>query len=323
MSNLALIGDVGGTNSRFALVELESQSTKLHEAHSTKNDDHSDFETVLAAYLKGCAVTPKFALFALAGPVDRDGSVKLVNRDWPRIDPVELRKRFGFEQVWLVNDFAAMARAIPELPKSAFVSVLPGEPNPSAPIIVTGPGTGFGVSTLCPLPSGGWHVITGEGGHASYASRTDFDADLRARMEAEHGYIGTEMIVGGAWLQPVFDAVSDIHGRARETITPLEVISAAEGNDPVASQVLALRARSILNTVGDLVLINGGHGGAVLTGSVAEALLPWFKAPENARYFYERGGHSEFLEDVPVQLLRDSTAPLVGGAALLAEKLCT
>lgn len=317
MSDVVLVGDVGGTNCRFALAHREGAAIQLNEVRKFKNDDYSAFGEALSAYLNLIDQTPKRALFALAGPPQPDGSIKLVNRDWPRVHPGELAEAARLDSVTLVNDFAAMARSMPELPDEAFETVRPGTHEPGAPVIVTGPGTGFGVGTLIELEGGDYQVLTGEGGHAAFSASSVREAALAERMTTEYGYVSTEMIVSGAWLQPVFDHVSDMHGQPREALTPNDILSRAEAGDPVCEEVCTLRARAIMGAAGDLVLINGGRGGVVLTGGVAERMTDWLTSPEALARFEQRGSHTAYMTNVPIHVLRDSTAALIGAAALI------
>lgn len=321
MSGATLVGDVGGTRCRFALAERgRGGGMALRHVEQWRNDDFASFAEALGAYVARTGARPQQALFALAGPVERDGSVQLVNRAWPVIRPQDLTACCGAAHVTLVNDFAAMARAVAEMPEESFRTIRPGTPDPQAPVIVTGPGTGFGVGTLVPLGGGRFHVLTGEGGHAAYAARSVREAELAERMTSEHGYVSTEMVVSGAWLQPVFDQLSDMHGRPRESLPPGEIMARAEAGDPVCEEVCRLRARAIMGAAGDLVLINGGRGGVVLTGGVAERMTRWLAAPDALERFSERGSHASYMADVPVAVLTDPTAPLVGAAALAFEE---
>ncbi len=317
MGETVLVGDVGGTNCRFALAARTPEGVRLENVRKLKNDDFMRFSEALTAYLDEIEARPSRALFALAGPPASDGSIKLSNRDWPTVHASELMRVSGLGDVRLVNDFAAMARAIPEMPAAAFETVREGRPVRQAPLIVTGPGTGFGVASLIPLSAGGYHVLTGEGGHSAYAAHTVREAELAERMNGEYGYVSTEMIVSGAWLQPVFDHLCDMHGTARRQFSAAEILSRAEAGDPVCEEVCTLRARAIMGAVGDLVLINGGLGGAVLTGGVAERMIGWLRAPKALERFTSRGSHSRYMQSVPVSVLTDSTAALIGAGALL------
>ncbi|MEM9670198.1 MAG: glucokinase [Pseudomonadota bacterium] len=316
MSDHVLVGDVGGTNSRFALA-AEGDGISLAEVRSYENDNFDGFHTVLKTYLSDISHNPRQALFALAGPPDKSGAIKLVNRDWPIIRSEDLEATTALEEVWLVNDFKAMSRAIPELKPSAFSTIRQGAPDPDAPIIVTGPGTGFGVGTLVPMDNGTYHIVSGEGGHAAYSARTIREAQLMDRLISEFGYISTEMIVSGAWLQTVFDHISDMHGRDRAILSPLEVLQRAENGDAVCEEVCQLRANAIMGAAGDLVLINGGLGGVVLTGSVAQGMTQWLTSSAALDRFENRGSHTDYISQVPVSVLHDASAPLIGAAALL------
>ncbi|MCI4643172.1 MAG: glucokinase [Hyphomonadaceae bacterium] len=321
MNQTVLIGDVGGTSIRFALGRRGPGGVEISEFEKI-SDPFDRFSDALAQYLERHDIRVERALFAIAGPVAEDGTVTMTNRpDWPTISPRDLQSRVGLTEVTLVNDFAAMARAIPEMKPEDFVEVLPGKPAVGAPIIVTGPGTGFGVSTLLPEHDGCWRPVTGQGGHTAYAPRSVREAEMAERIAAEHGYISTEMVVSGIWLQSVFDVISDMHGQSREKVSAGEILRRAEADDPVAREVCLVRACGIMGAAGDLVFINGGHGGVVLTGGVAERMVSWLKSPEAVRRFRERGTESYYVADVPVRVLMNHEAPLVGAAALLFDRI--
>ena len=330
MSGSVLVGDVGGTSARFALARKGDNGHPVLEGFQKfYNDDFGSLSASLQQYVSETGAQASSALFAVAGPIENDGGAWLLNRkEWPRIEPSKLGEVLGASNVILVNDFAAMARAVPEVPASDFFEVLPGVSEPSAPILVTGPGTGFGVGTLLRLGDGKYHVITGEGGHAAYAAKSAREIELSDRLKAELAknpedengdYVSTEMIVGGAWLQPVFDIVSDMHGVPRRDLEPEHIMTAAEQGDPVCLEVCELRARSIMGAVGDGVLISGAKGGAVLTGSVAERMGKWLKEPAAVARFYQRGERSDYMQNVPVRVMTSAEAPLIGAAALMFD----
>lgn len=318
MSASMLVGDVGGTNCRFAVARRDDKGA-IALAHLMRfaNDDFPDFGRALHAYLGRLAgEVPARALFALAGPPDETGAITLTNRDWPTIRPGDLSSIAGFGEVTLVNDFAAMARAVPEMPADAFETILDGTGKPGAPILVTGPGTGFGISTLLPARGGGWHVLTGEGGHAAYAPRTLREAEIAARLAAGHGFVSTESVVSGAWLQPVFEVVSALHGQPPATLSPAEILARATAGEPVCAEVCELRAAAIMGAAGDAALITGAQGGVVLTGGVAERMGRWLRARQAEARFRQRGARTDWMAEIPVRVLHAAEAPLVGAAAL-------
>ncbi|MEN0078671.1 MAG: glucokinase [Pseudomonadota bacterium] len=344
-----LVGDAGGTSLRFALARRTGGAIVLdaQRKYSEVKDAHGrvgrplfkSFDDGLAAYIEETGIDPagRAALFAVAGPPDVDGGVEMTNRTyWPRILPGALTARFGLRQVNLVNDFAGLARSVPDLPNSDFVEILPGAGRPGAPIVVTGPGTGFGIATLMTTSTGRFVPITGQGGHAGYAAQTVREAELAARLPAcekardifaAHGlppgttYVATEMIVSGEWLKPVFDILSDMHNVERRDLSAQEILDAAEAGDPVCVETCLLRARGIMGAAGDVVLINGGQGGVVLTGGVAERMPGWLKHPEATARFLQRGSETPYMADVPVRVLMNPDAPLLGAAALLFDRL--
>ncbi len=318
-----LVGDVGGTSCRFAIAGRDSQGRiALEGFEKLANDDFTCFAEALRAYKAGLGATtpPRQALFALAGPPEEDGAIKLTNRDWPTVRPQDLIEAAGLERVSLVNDFAAMARAVPEMPASVFETILAGDPDPDAPILVTGPGTGFGVSTLLPEAGGGWRVLTGEGGHAAYAAHTAREAEIASRLAAQFGFVSTESVVSGAWLQPVFDVLSDLHGRPRADRTAAEILALADAGDPLCVEVCEVRARAIMGAAGDAALITGARGGVVLTGGVAERMGKWLRSADAEVRFRGRGARTPWIAPVPVSVLHAEDAPLVGAAALAFDR---
>lgn len=312
-----IVGDVGGTNIRFAIVDEHDIGTgELPHLWIQENDKFTSFEEALETYLSTVKdEKPSHGLFALAGPI-RNDTVQLTNRNWT-VSIAKLVDKFGFKSVRLVNDYAAMARAIPEIPENAFKLIHQGKtPKRRYPVLVAGPGTGLGIATLIPAVTKYWKVITGEGGHSAFAASTDKEWDLARALRKKFGYVSRELVLSGSSLGDVHEALCNMHDVDYEPLPPSEIMNRARMNDPVCRDVCEIRAGVLLETLGDLALINGTLGGVVITGGVAERLFEYLKRKDLLERFFSRGIMSPYLEPINIKLLQFPQAPLFGAAAL-------
>jgi len=316
-----LVGDVGGTSTRFGLAHMEAPARAVTNTRKFSNDAFASFDLALTSYLETCQLKPTHALFAIAGPVS-DGQVQLTNRDWA-ISAQALEANMGFDSVALVNDFSAMARAVPELDEDSFSTVLGGQADPAAPILVAGPGTGLGMATLIASGNGSgrkWQVLGGEGGHAAFAPDTNEDMQVAKILRAEHGFVSYELVTSGRGLEPVHRAMCELYGADYRPMTAQNMLAAALDGDVICDRICALRARAIMRFVGDMALANGALGGVALAGGVTTRLLSWLKREEASSAFLERGARSDYMSGIPVRLMQGEFIPLVGAAALFADR---
>ncbi|MBU2604421.1 MAG: glucokinase [Alphaproteobacteria bacterium] len=313
MMNALLVGDVGGTNVRFAMARRSNGRFVIDHFEKLEGDDFGSFEDALASYLATTGLKPDRACFALAGPV-RDGEVLLTNRRW-RVSARHVSDRFGIGAVNLLNDFAAMARAVPEYDSATFETIVDGTPVEGAPVLVAGPGTGFGVATLLGSDASTWHVLTGEGGHVAFSPRDKTELELARILLARYGYVSNELVASGSGLNAVHEAFCEIYGRTYQEISPQEMRRLADAGDAMFLSLIQLRANTVMSAVGDLVLANGALGGVVLAGGVTDRIADFLKTPEAYERFVERGPLCQYLRNCPVSLMRDPEAPLIGAAA--------
>jgi len=321
MAETVLVGDIGGTNVRFALAHRgQAGKPEIEDVVILPGDAFSCFEKALQHYLSELKGTPpQQALFAFAGPVSK-GRVSLTNRNWT-IDSQVLADRMRFDQVRLVNDYAAMARSIPTLPETEFSLIHKGTPvSEPAPILVSGPGTGLGVATLLPDEAADWTVLTGEGGHAAYAPRTEREWALASTLRRHHGYVSKELVLSGSGLNAVHRALCEIDGVAWQETPPAEILSQARAGDPISQDICQIRAAATMDAMGDAALINGTRGGVVITGGVAERLFDWLVAPSALARFMERGPMSSYMQPIPIRLLLCGKSALIGAAALYFDQ---
>lgn len=316
MDNAILVGDVGGTNVRFALAVQRGGALRIERFEVYQGKEHSTFAGALRRYLEETGVRPANACFAMAGPV-KNNTGRLTNRDW-LLSGEALSAEFGIADVLVVNDFLAMARSVPELDSTAFETILQGVAVASAPTVVAGPGTGLGVSTLVPSASG-WLVISGEGGHTAYSPRTDLERDVARVLSREHGYVSNELVASGSGLEAVHKAFCELFGRPFEAVAPSEMRVRADAGDKMFRELIELRALAVMGFAGDLALINGALGGVVLAGGVSERISEFLRSPAAVERFVSRGPMSGFLASCPVRLLHDPVAPLIGAAAFFAN----
>ncbi|MDJ0922296.1 MAG: glucokinase [Henriciella sp.] len=317
MHEPVLVGDIGGTNVRLAeAIRKNDGALLLDDVRVLAGSDHADFEAALEYYLhqrnhRLC----KQALFAFAGPVI-DNTIEMTNRNW-FINGQRLAGKFGFEAVKLVNDYAAMARSIPELPEDVFETLHTGvRPKGRAPILVAGPGTGLGVATLLPDGHSGWRVITGEGGHAAFAPRTQLEWTLAERLRDRFEYVSKELVLSGSGMDAVHRAICEIYGVPWVRTPPAQLLEEAKREPGIARDICQIRARATLDALGDAAVTNGTTGGVVITGGVAVRLADWLREPESLARFFNRGPKQSYMLPIPIRLLHSGQAALIGAAAL-------
>ena len=312
----ALVGDIGGTNCRFALVR-PGRERELIAPSGLRCAEHSTFDAALAAYLDeaGRGRRVDRAVVAVAGPV-ADGAVHMTNHPWS-IREAELSSRVGGGRARLINDYAALAYAAAALTAE---DLQPLGPTPAAAvqgtIAVLGAGTGFGVSAL--VREGGREAaLVGEGGHVAFAPFDDLEAEVLNLLRGRFGRVSIERILSGPGLLNLHQALARIEGREPEFATPDAVTAAAAKQHP-AAMACTERFCAILGSVaGDFALAYGARGGVQIAGGVSQKLLATPAAAAFRTRFEDKGRFSGYTASVPTAVVLHPHAALVGAGRAL------
>ena len=308
-----MVGDIGGTNARFALAQITAHREIIISDFEKYEADRFDrFEDIVTCFLDKFGHHPAWAVFAVAGPV-QNGEMRFTNRDWC-LQEADIARNCKIEAVTLINDFAAMARAVPQLKSDSFVDIQPGTAVDGAPIVVAGPGTGFGACLLVPQHND-WRVLPGEGGHSSFAPVTDLEKDLVTALQRHWPIVSIEHICGGANLEILTQTMFELHDKKPEPVKPYEIIERAEQGDMICRALCDIRAAATMAGLANMVLIGGARGGAVIAGGVAKHLADYLLAPEAIARFRAVWPDTDFLANIPVRLMSNPIAPLMGAAA--------
>lgn len=320
----ALIADVGGTNARFALAEVRPAGRPRPVAVARFAVAHfTTFDEAVAQYLREAGARPSRAVFAVAAPVL--GSVaQFTNSPW-QIDAASLRARFGFDSVRLVNDFAAMSAAVPQLETGELcplgsLSVPDLRDGRDRVLGVIGPGTGLGVGLLL-VRGGRTIVIETEGGHASFAPASEEELAVLRVLRDRFGRVSNERLISGPGLVNLYAALASVAGVDAPFTTPEAIVGAAqEGGASLASRAVEILSELLGSVAGDLVLTSGAWDGVCLAGGLVEPLLPWLQRRFRAR-FEDKGRRSAEMARVPTLAILRPDAGLLGAAAWAAEGL--
>ena len=320
MTQPILVGDIGGTNIRFAVAQagVKGLPSLTHVWRAPAND-FAQFSDALEYSLKQTALAEHLvqAVFVLADPIDKN-SVHLTNNTWT-VRRDDLISCFGFEQLLFMNDFAAMARSIPELPGSAFFSIQKGNPTPSiAPqstLAVTGAGTGLGQALLVGDKEKGWSILPTEGGHQPYAPIDRYESKIHQLLREQHGYVSFELICSGNGLEEAYKTIAKVQGQPILNLKASEITERAKVSDKLAIETCEFAANALMSFTGNAVLASGSWQGAVIAGGVSRHLQPYLSTPSALERFNNKGKMQSRMERVQLRLLVDSTAPLIGAAA--------
>lgn len=319
-----LLGDIGGTNARFALGAADGSLTDVAILRCA---DHDGIAAAIRAYLDGLAVPPnrrpRRALLAVAGPVFPGRPVHLSNIGWT-VTPDALAEAVGVERVTVLNDLHAIALSVPHLGPGDVVPVDGGDlsGDPTAPCLVVAPGTGLGAAILIPAPvPGGWVAVPGEGGHISLAAESEREWRLVARLRREIGHVSAERLLSGPGLVTLTEALAAETGRPLPVgLDGAAIVARADGGaDPLCEEAVDLFVGWLGGLIGDLALVVNAGGGVYLAGGVALALRERLAAGAFRRRFEDKGRMSGFLARVPIRLITHPVPALLGLARRPAE----
>jgi glucokinase len=313
MTELALVGDIGGTNSRFGLVE--PGSTRAMEIAVQKNESFASLEDSIAAYLAAKGITAlAAAAIAVAGPIEGE-TVGLTNRDW-RFTRETLRQAARARQFRLLNDFEALALSLPHLGPEDIVQIGGQTPARPAVKIVLGPGTGLGMATLAPLPQGGWMALPGEVGHITLPVATREEFDWREKMTKPGVPFESEDAITGGGLLRMYRAASV----APSLATPEAVLQAAlGGTDEAAVRTLDQFIAWLARIAGDAAMTMQARGGVYLAGGIAPSIVEKLKSGAFRTIFQEKGRLAHVMRPIPVYVIIDRFPAFKGCAAAIAD----
>lgn len=308
-----LVADIGGTTARFGIATMQDCHTHIAHECELACAEFADFESALSTYwgtLNGAEI--RHACIAVAGPVNRN-PVALTNLDW-QISSEKIRRMFGLKRIEIINDFAAIACAVPHLPSNQYKVICEGERVPGSPVAIVGPGTGLGVSAL--LPSGnGWSVLPGEGGHALLASTSLLEAEIIRRVGGDRG-VTAETLVCGPGIFRIYKALCDIRGRAPAATDPIGVTHAMlNETDAIATEAMAVFCRFLGVTVRNAVLTYNALGGVFLAGGILPIIESFLSQSEFEKSLRQYDKENDYLRDLPVALLTTRNAGLIGAAS--------
>jgi glucokinase len=317
----ALLGDIGATNARFALLDAEG---RIDHVRILACDDHVGLAEAAEAYLadvKGPA--PEAAAIDVAGPVSGD-EITLTNHPWS-FSQAALRQRLAPQRLLVVNDFAAVAAAAPHIPASELSRIGGAAAAPGAPIGVLGPGSGLGVGGIVPIRGGAgaggrnhWIALPGEGGHVSLAPGTARESRVVEAMRRRFGRVSAERALSGPGLVNLYASLCEIDGVPAEAFAPSQITDPDVGRrDPRCREALAMFAELLGVVAGDLALTLGARGGVYIAGGIVPRLGAGFPAGGFRRRFEDKGRMSPYLAPIPVYVIRHPYPAFVGLAALL------
>ncbi|MEJ0045727.1 MAG: glucokinase [Rhodospirillales bacterium] len=315
---LGLVGDIGGTNCRLALVDWQAGRPSVRAFESMLCADHATAADCIGRWLgaQGPGPRPRFAVFAVAGPV-LDGAASLTNNDW-QLCEAALAAELGLSRVRLINDFAALALATPHLEPADSVPIGPDLPGRAgATIAVMGPGTGFGLAALAGGTSAG--LLVTEGGHIAYAPTDEVEHAVLRILARRHGRVSIERILAGLGLADLHAALEDIAGTLPTGLDAASITAAAAAGNLLAGTTVDRFCAILGSTAGDLALALGAQGGVFIAGGIAPRLLDALRASPFRHRFETKGRCTHYMQSIPTRVITTKNAALRGAAHELAR----
>jgi glucokinase len=304
-----LLADVGATNARFAALTSEGRAVVV-----LRTRDFHDAGSLVERAARDLSLDQiSRCCFAIAGPV-MDG-VGAITNGRLRFEETSLAAQLQ-APVLIVNDFQALAMAVPHLSELVQVGGVAGQRGPR---VVLGPGSGLGVAFL--LPRGdAWEVLPSEGGHADLAPGNLLEIEVLSLLHQQHDGVCWESVLSGPGLVNLYHAVCAVWGTRGEDLAAEEISGRGmTAEDPVCHQTLELFLGWLGSAAGNLALTVCARGGVYIGGGIVPALGDFVLESPLRRRFEERAGLAAYVRDIPLHLIREANPGLLGAQVCLEQ----
>jgi len=311
-----LLGDIGGTNARFAW--QQGPGAPLSDITGYPAADWPTLQDAMGEYLRAHGKpVPAACAIGIANPITGD-RVQMTNHHWS-FSIAAVQQAMGFGRFLVINDFTALAMALPALPPQELLQVGGAAPQPEAPIGLIGPGTGLGVSGLLTGPGGrGLVPINGEGGHVTLAGADGFEDAAIAVLRRRFGHASAERALSGPGLVNLYHAVCEIEGAAAQ---PFSAADVSAGDDPACQRAVGLFFSLLGSVAGNLALTLGARGGMYIGGGIVPRLFDRIGRSPLRERFESKGRFRAYLEAIPIFVVNSPTSPALLGASRALDHL--
>jgi glucokinase len=333
-----LLADVGGTNARFA---LELAPGRIEFIDVLACADYPRLTDAIRAYLGSEQVANAglglvhHAAIAIANPVV-DDYVRMTNHHW-EFSIAAMQAELDFGILIVVNDFSALASALPHLQESEKLQIGGGSVRAGTPLGLLGAGTGLGVSGMIPTgksmssgadgaesggKTGGWTALCSEGGHVTFSPANQKEVAVLQYAWREFEHVSAERLLSGAGLELIYRALADQAGRPGERLTAPEIARRAlDAECLLCNETIDMFCGMLGTVAGNLAVTLGAQGGIYIGGGIVPRLGERFANSPFRRRFEQKGRFVAYLAQVPTFVITAKYPAFVGVSALLAERL--
>ena len=312
-----LVGDIGGTNARFATINARGEVTT---PLTLRTCDYPGVAAAIRGYFEQTgATTPKHVCLAIACAITGD-DVHFTNNQWS-FSRSQLATTLELQTLELVPDFTALALALPGLleQSGSLLALKEGQRLDGYAMAVVGPGTGLGVASLQVGRQGRWIATQSEGGHASFAPRDEDEIAVMRWVDNQYGRTSCERLLSGMGIENIYLALHD----ARKLPCPHRLAAAEiakralDGSDALAHRALSIFCGALGGFAGDVALMMGAFGGIFIGGGIAPRVSDFLLASTFRQRFEDKGRASPLVQQIPIHLIVHPYPGLLGAAAHL------
>jgi len=310
-----LVADIGATNARFGLV---SPKGAVLRTRTLAVADHPTIADAVTAYLGeiGKLPMPRQGAIAIASAIT-DDRVAMTNHPWS-FSISALRAQLGLARLEVINDFTALALALPHLSPQERRPIGGGIPAAGAPIGVLGPGSGLGVSGLVPTAAG-WIPLAGEGGHATMAPASDRESAVLGRIRLHFDHVSAERVLSGPGLINLYNTLAALDGVSSRGYAAAQITDPETGAaDPLCAEATSLFCAMLGTMAGNLALTLGARGGIYIGGGIVPRLGQRFAQSPFRQRFEAKGRFSPYLAAIPTWVVTHPLPAFLGCAAVLS-----